>query len=53
MATGNCYIGLFTFDGWFYSKSSSESEMNVGGDIICMVKTYTKGFCEDTLKSLT
>ena len=41
-ATNDCLI----FDSWCYSKRPEEAAMDVGADIIGMVKTNTKGFCK-------
>ena len=38
-----CYQGLFLFGRWFYSMSPDKSVMNVGADMVGMVKKY-KGF---------
>ena len=43
----------FIFDGWFSSKKSAESVMEVGAEFISMVKKNTKGFCKETIKKLT
>ena len=43
----------FLFDNWFSSKKLKEAVMNVGADIICMVKTNKKLFCKDTIENLT
>ena len=34
----------FIFDSWFASNSSSEAAMDVGADIVGMVKINTKSF---------
>ena len=34
----------FLFDGWFASNKTAEAAMEVGADLISMVKTNTKGF---------
>ena len=43
----------FLFDGWFASKKATEAEMEVGADLIGMVKKNTKGFCKETIEKLT
>ena len=45
--------GCFIFESWFSLKRSSEAMMDVSYEIIGMVKTNTKDFCEDTIKMLT
>ena len=39
----------FLFDSWFASKKAAETAMEVGADLISIVKTNTKGFCKDTI----
>ena len=41
--------GCFPFDSWLSSKKSSEFAMDVGADIIGMVKTNTKVFFKHTI----
>ena len=48
-ATKDCFI----FDSWLSSKKSEESEMEVGSNLIGMVKTKTKLFCKETNEKLT
>ena len=48
-ATKDCFI----FDSWFSSKKASEDAMEVGAELIGMVKTNTKGFCKETIEKLT
>ena len=36
----------FLFDSWFASKKEAEAAMELGADLIGMVKTNTKGFCK-------
>ena len=43
----------FLIDSWFASKKAAESAMEVGADLIGMVKTNTKGFCKETIEKLT
>ena len=43
----------FTFHSWFASKRPDEAAMDVGADIIGMVKTNKKGFCMDTIEKIT
>ena len=35
----------FLFDSWFVSKKAAESAIELGAELIGMVKTNTKGFC--------
>ena len=44
---------FFLFGSWFASKSLTESTMEVFVDIIGMIKTNTRGFCNDTIYNLT
>ena len=44
---------FFLFDSWFDSKMLSEAAMDVGTDMIGMVKTNTKLFCKDIIENLT
>ena len=39
----------FLFDSWFASKKAAEAAMELGVELIGMVKTNTKGFCKDTI----
>ena len=48
-ATKECFL----FDSWFSSKSFSEAAMDVGGDMVGMVKTDTNGFCKYAIDNLT
>ena len=43
----------FIFDSWCTSKNTEEIEMEVGAGLIGMVKTNTKGFCNNTIEKLT
>ena len=43
----------FLFDSWFNSKNAAEAEMEMGAELIGMVKTNTKGFCKETIEKLT
>ena len=43
----------FLFDGWFTSKRAEKSAVEIGADLIGMVKTNTKGFCKETIEKLT
>ena len=43
----------FLFDSWFASKKAAEDAMEIGAELICMVKTNTKGFCKETIEKLT
>ena len=45
----NCFI----FDSWFASKKAAEDAMEIGVELIGMVKTNTKGFCKETIEKLT
>ena len=35
---------FFLFDSWFASKKAAEATMELGAELIGMVKTNTKGF---------
>ena len=48
-STKDCFI----FDGWFFSKKSAETAMDVGAYIIGIIKTNTKLFCKETIDNLT
>ena len=41
------------FDSWFASKKATEAAMELGAELIGMVKTNTKRFCKETIKKLT
>ena len=43
----------FFFDSWFASKKAEEAAMEMGADIIGMLKTNTKGFFKETIEKLT
>ena len=43
----------FLFDSWFASKKAAEAAMEMGAELIGMVKTNTKGFCKETIENLT
>ena len=43
---------ILIFDSWFAPKRSAEAMMDVGADIIGMVKINTKGFCKDITKNM-
>ena len=43
----------FLFDSWFASKKAEEAAIEVGAELIGMVKKDTKGFCKDTIEKLT
>ena len=43
----------FIFDSWLSSNNSEEDVMDVGADIIYMVKTNTKLFYKDTIENIT
>ena len=43
----------FLFDSWFDFKKAAEAAMELGVDLIGMVKTNTKGFCKETIEKLT
>ena len=43
----------FIFDSWFSSNNLAESSMDVGAEIIGMVKTNPKLFFKDTIEDLT
>ena len=38
------------FDSWFSSKKAAEAVMEVGAELIGMVKTNTKGLCKETIE---
>ena len=42
----------FLFDSRFDSKKAEEAAMELGVELIGMVKTNTKGFCKEKLRSL-
>ena len=42
----------FLFDSWFSSNNSAEAAMELGTELIGMVKTNTKGFCKETIEKL-
>ena len=44
-ATKDCFI----FDSWSSSMNPADATMDVGAEIIGMVKTNTKGFCKETI----
>ena len=44
---------LFIFESWFSSKSSTEAAIDVGEDLIGMVKTNTHIFYKETIEKLT
>ena len=43
----------FLFDSWFPSKKAAEAAMELGAELICMVKKNTKGFYKETIEKLT
>ena len=43
----------FLFDSWFSSKKATEDATELGAELIGMVKTNTKGFCNETIEKLT
>ena len=43
----------FLFDSWFASKKAAEAAMEMGAELIGMVKTNTKGFCKEAIDNLT
>ena len=43
----------FPLDIFFASKEAAESAMELGDELIGMVKTNTKGFCKETIEKLT
>ena len=42
----------FLFDSWFASKKAAEAAMELGAELIGMVKTNSKGFCKETIGNL-
>ena len=47
--TNDCFL----FDSWFASKKAAESAIEMGAELIGMVKTNTKGFSKETIEKLT
>ena len=43
----------FLFDSSFASKKGEKSAMEVGAELIGMMKTNTKGLCKETIEKLT
>ena len=43
----------FLFDSWLAYKKAEEYAMEIGAELIGMVKTNTKGFCKETIEKLT
>ena len=43
----------FLFDSWFASKKAAEAAMEVGAELICMVKKNNKGLCKETIEKIT
>ena len=41
------------FDSWFVSKKAAEAAIELGAELIGMVKTNTKGFYKETIEKLT
>ena len=39
----------FLFDSWFASKKAAEAVMEIGADLIGMVKTNTKGLWKEKI----
>ena len=48
-ATKYCFL----FESWLSSKKLLEASMEVGANLIGMVKIKTKGFCKDIIEKLT
>ena len=48
-ATKDCFI----FDNRFSSKKLEEATMEVGADLVGMIKANIKGFCKDIIDNLT
>ena len=44
---------FFLFDGWFSANKVAEATMELGAELIGMVKTNTKGLCKETIEKLT
>ena len=42
----------FLFDSWFASKNAAEYAMEIGAELIGMVKTNIKRFCKETIEKL-
>ena len=47
------YSYSFPSDSWLSSKKLEEISMEVGANFICMFKTNTKVFCNETIERLT
>ena len=43
----------FLFDSWFPSKKAAEAAMELGAELIGMVKTNTTGLCKEKIEKLT
>ena len=43
---------FFLFDCWFSQKKAAEAAMEVGAELIGMVKKNTKGFCMESIEKL-
>ena len=41
------------FDGWLSSNKAEEAAMEVGAQLVCIVKTNTKGFFKENIEKLT
>ena len=48
-ATDNCFF----FESWFYSKRSAGADMDVGVDMVSVVKINKKGFSKDAIEKTT
>ena len=44
---------FFLFDSWFDLKKSADAAMELGAELIGMVKTNTKGVCKEKIEKLT
>ena len=44
---------FFLFASWVASKKAAEASMELGAELIGMVKTNTKVFCKETIEKLT
>ena len=43
----------FLFYSWLASKKAAEAAMEIGAELIGMVKKNTKRFCKETIEKLT
>ena len=43
--------GFFILDSWFFSKRLSDAMNAIGANFISIMKSGTKGFCQETVKT--